>query len=106
MAWELRGKKKKRFYYRSKRVGQKVHRIYLGSGEVAQKAAEKDAAAKAKRQADRMELAAFRAQLADVDRLVAQVQQGVELLTEAELLAQEFHQHRGQWRRRRGHLPS
>jgi hypothetical protein len=104
VAWELRGKK--RVYYRSRRVGRKVHRIYLGGGAAAQKAAEKDAATRAKRAAERAALAAFQSQLADADRLVAEVQQGVDVLTEATLLASGFHEHHGQWRMRRDVHPA
>jgi hypothetical protein len=99
MAWDVRGDL--RYFYRSQRIGDTVKRVYVGSGEVAKRAAAKDAAAKAKRAADQAELITFEAKMADVDQLTAEVRQGVDLLTEAVLLSLGFHEHRGQWRRHR-----
>lgn len=99
MAWELRGKK--RVYYRSRRVGNRVHRLYLGGGEAARHAAEKDAAKRAKRAQDQAEVAALQAAVVSVDRLMADLHTGLTVLTEAALLVQGFRQHHGQWRRRR-----
>lgn len=99
MAWELRSGR--RYMYRSVRHGHRVRKVYLGAGEAAQRAAEKDAAMRAKRAADQVELAAFQAELASVDHLTAEIQQGVDLLAEAALFAHGFHQHHGEWRRRR-----
>ena len=42
MAWEKR--RGRQFYYRSQRVNGYVRKVYLGSGDVAKQAAEKDAA--------------------------------------------------------------
>lgn len=99
MAWELRSGRW--YFYRSKRLGGEVSKIYLGAGEVARQAAKKDAAKKAKMAADRAELMKFQSTLADVDHLAAEVDQGVDLLTEGALLASGFHNHRGEWRCRR-----
>lgn len=99
MAWETRGCT--RYYYRSHRIGKTVRKGYLGSGDVARKAAAKDAAAKAQRAADKAALAEFRSRLANVDQLAADIDQGVHLLTEAVLLTIGFREHRGEWRLRR-----
>lgn len=101
MAWEARGKGQHRFYYRSRRIGREVRKVYLGSGDVAKQAAEKDAAAKAQQAAQAVELAKLQATLAGLDQTVAEVELGVELLTEAALLSMGFHQHHGQWRKHR-----
>jgi hypothetical protein len=69
---------------------------------VARQAAEQDAAVKARRAADKAELAHLEAKLSGVDQLAVAVQQGVDVLTEGTLLALGFHEHGGQWRRRRG----
>lgn len=102
MAWESRGDR--RFYYRYQRDGRNVRKIYCGAGEAAKRAAAEDVAKKEKRAADRAELAVFQAKLAAVDQLAEEIEQGVDLLTEATLLALGFHQHRGQWRLRRDYL--
>jgi hypothetical protein len=99
MAWETRGRT--RYFYRSQRVGNAVRKVYIGSGNVAKQAAEKDTAAKAKRAAQEVELAELQATLAGLDQTAAEVETGVELLTEAALLSMGFHQHRGQWREHR-----
>ena len=101
MAWEVRGKTQHRFYYRSRRIGRDVHKVYLGSGDVAKQAAEKDAAVKAQQAAQAVELAELQATLAGLDQTVAEVETGVDLLAEAALLSMGFHQHHGQWRRHR-----
>ena len=90
-----------RYYYRHRRVGDTVQRVYLGTGNVAKQAAEKDAAAKAKRAAEQAELAALEAKLSGVDRLANDVHHGVATLAEAALLVLGYHEHRGQWRRHR-----
>jgi hypothetical protein len=100
MGWDVRGKR--RYYYKSKRIGDRVKRVYLGAGESAQKAATEDAAKKAKRAEDETALATFKATLAGVDNLTLDAHDGVGLLTDAALLAAGFHKHRAQWRRRIG----
>ena len=99
MAWESRGRQ--RYFYRAKRIQGRVRKIYLGAWDVARQAAEKVAAAKARRAAERAELAAEQARLAGPDQVAAEVQHGVDLLTEAALLAAGCHEHRGEWRRSR-----
>ena len=99
MAWETRGVHP--YYYKSRRIGNTVRKIYLGAGDVAKQAAANDAAAKAQRVADQAALAAFQTRLANVDQLAADVDQGVRLLTEAVLLTAGFREHRGEWRQGR-----
>ena len=65
------------YYYKSRRIGNAVRKVYLGAGDVAKQAAANDAAAKAKRVADQAALADFQARLAGVDQLAADVDQGV-----------------------------
>jgi hypothetical protein len=96
MAWETRGRT--RYFYRSRRVGKTIRKVYLGSGDVAKQAAAKDAAAKAQRVTNQAALAEFQTRLAGVDQLAADVDQGVHLLTEAVLLTMGFREHRGEWR--------
>ena len=99
MAWETRGTRP--YYYKSRRIGNTVRKLYVGSGDVAKQAAANDTAAKVKRTADQTALAEFQTRLAGVDQLAADVDQGVRLLTEAALLTAGFREHRGEWRQQR-----
>ena len=85
----------------AKRVGNRIEKTYLGAGDAARQAAAKDAATKAGRAADQAALAELQARLSGLDQAVAEVEVGVDVLTEATLLSIGFHQHRGQWRRHR-----
>ena len=96
MAWEKH--RKKDFYYRYRRAGNQVHKVYLGGGEIARQAAAKDAAVKAKRAADKAEPAELEMKLSSVDQLANDVQHGVAILAEAALLVLGYHEHRGEWR--------
>ena len=97
VAWELRNKR--RYFYRGVRRDGKVAKVCLGAGDAARHAAEKDAAKQAKRAQDQAEVAAIQAAVVGVDQLMADVHEGLAVLTEAALLVQGFHQHHGQWRR-------
>jgi len=100
--WEQRGNGKSRYYFRSQRVGKRVRKVYLGSGEAAKLAAEEDAVSRAQRIADQMAVGELKATLAQADQVTAELRHGAELLAEATLIGMGFHQHRGQWRLRRG----
>jgi hypothetical protein len=101
MGWEnrLRGG---RYYTRSRKVGGRVVREYVGTGLIAELSAQMDAeereervqaraAVRAERDRDRAQEKA----LTDYCRTVGEV------LAEA-LLAAGYHKHKGQWRRKRG----
>ena len=99
MAWESRNGR--RYYYRTKRVDGRVTKIYFGSGEAAQKAAEMDVAVKAIRTQEATELSTWRSGLIEVDQITTEIEAGIKLLLEAELMAMGYHKHKGEWRRRR-----
>jgi len=101
MGWESR-KGGGRYYTRSRKIGGRVVREYVGTGLIAELSAQTDeierqerdqaqAILKAERDSDRAQEAA----LADYCKAVDEV------LTEA-LLAAGYHKHKGQWRRKRG----
>ena len=98
MAWESR-RGRGRYYTRSTRVNGRVVRQYVGSGPLAEKAAEEDARRRAERQARAEALRAERERLAQAQALLQGLCSGTDLLLRAALTAAGFHQHnRGAWR--------
>ena len=99
MAWEERGNGS--YYYRKRRIGGRVVSEYVGRGELAGLVAQLDAIERTGQRAQRASHAAERASL-DVDDEVAEtVAALVATLTRGVLVANGFHQHKRQWRRRR-----
>jgi hypothetical protein len=89
------------YYYRSRKVGGRVVREYVGRGHVAELAAQLDASERERREA---EAAAWRAEKGRLDALDAEVAALIEvtdLAAAAALLAAGFHQYKRQWRRKR-----
>ena len=99
MAWEVRGHRQ--VYYRSRRQGDRVVKVYLGRGLAAEQAARQDSEVRAQREADRQEARRMAATLEPLDALRAEADDGLRLLTMATLYAGNLHQHKGQWRQRR-----
>ena len=100
MAWEL-GRRGQRFYTRTRRVGGRRVREYLGSGPRAQAAAEADGRRRAEREAQAAARRRERDRLAEADGLVLQLCEAVGLAASAVLAASGFHRHGGEWRARR-----
>lgn len=93
--------KRGRYYYRSKREGQHVRTEYLGTGVLALAIAELDAE---ERERQRQEQAIVRAEQEAqraIDRKIDEEGDLVRTLTRAVLLVSGYHNHKGQWRRRR-----
>jgi hypothetical protein len=100
MGWELRGGR--RYYTRSRKVGGRVLREYLGRGPEAELAAALDAARRAEQARRRRAARAEQQRTAVADSLVLSFCSQVELVARAALVAAGHRQHaRGQWRRRR-----
>jgi len=99
MAWEVRGHRQ--VYYRSRRQGDRVVKVYVGHGPLAERAAKLDAEVRARREADRQEARRMEATLEPLDVLRAEAEDGLRLLTLATFFAGGLHQHKGQWRQRR-----
>jgi hypothetical protein len=97
MGWD-----KGRYYARSTKVNGRVVREYLGRGAAAEAAAQADEERRALRAGSaaawKQEKAALRARQAEINALCS----GADLLARAALLAAGFHQHKRQWRRKRG----
>jgi hypothetical protein len=102
MALEKRGGNL--YYYRSIRRDDKVRRVYVGSGELATIAHERDlmdrAVEEGRRQEERRELE----NLESLAAPVLEVGEAAEILTRAHLIASGCHRHKGEWRnpRKRG----
>jgi hypothetical protein len=97
MGWD-RG----RYYTRSKKVGGRVVREYVGTGRVAEMAAEVDAIERQQREAERAARRTERAELEALDIPLDELNDLADLLAHTALLAAGFHQHkRGEWRKRR-----
>lgn len=99
MAWV-----KGRYYTRSRKVGGRVVREYVGTGEVAELASQMDAIERARRETERAAWRAKRAELDALDAPLNELNEIAELLAHAALVAAGFHQHnRGEWRKRRAY---
>ena len=94
MGWE-RG-----YYYRVHKVKGRVVREYVGTGWVAELAAQTDALEREKRQRAVRELRQQKAELAALDADIKTMGETTELAGRAALLAAGYHQHkRGEWRK-------
>ena len=105
MAWETRSGAQGRYYTRSKRVGDRVLREYVGTGDVAELIALQDEQRrelrKMKKIADEI---AFRDKVAPIEQIANDVENLFQLLdTELERHLNEtgYFYHRGSWRKRR-----
>ncbi len=98
MGWD-----KGRYYTRSRKVNGRVVREYVGTGEVAELVAQKDALERGRREAERAARRAERAEVEALDAPLNQLNDLADLLARAALVAAGFRQHhRSEWRRQRG----
>jgi hypothetical protein len=98
MGWD-----KGRYYTRSKKINGRVVREYVGSGEVAELAAQADAVNRTLREAEQKARRAEKAELEALDAPLSELNDLADQLACAALMAAGFHQHkRGEWRKRRG----
>jgi hypothetical protein len=101
MGWEKR-KRGGRYYTRSRKIGGRVVREYVGTGPIAEIAAQTDARERAYCKAEAEAKREERKRLGTADDAVTELCEAVDNLTRATLLAAGYHQHhRGEWRRRR-----
>jgi hypothetical protein len=99
MSWEQR--RGQSYYYRKVREGGRVRSKYVGSGIVAQICAGDDNAKRRDRAAQRAADRAARHTEAQIDRQLADMESALATMTHAALFAAGFHQHNGQWRKKR-----
>jgi hypothetical protein len=99
VAWERRGDDF--YYYQSEREDGKVHKKYIGRGELAQIIAH---SAETRRKVREERKAKERAELERIRDLQAagdELYEAAEILARAELVAAGYHRHKGEWRMRR-----
>jgi hypothetical protein len=100
MPWVDRGHRK--YFYKSKRLPDgRIGKVYFGNGWRAEQAAKADAEAKRRREAARAEIRRIEVALQRLDDLVTELDECSNLLTMATLFTNGWHQHKGQWRKRR-----
>jgi hypothetical protein len=99
MSWESRTRGG-RYYTRSRRVHGRIVREYLGTGPVAEAAAEHDHLARTKREWERSETHRERVAIDRREAPVKALHDDIELLTRGALLAAGYHRHHGDWRRK------
>ena len=100
MSWE-QGPRGRKYYTRTRRLGGRCVREYLGGGLEAQAAAAADALRRAERQAEAAARRRERDRLRAADGLVLQLFDEAGLVASAALVASGFHRHGGEWRAKR-----
>jgi hypothetical protein len=102
MAWERR-RRGTAYYTRSRKVGGRVVRQYVGAGPTGELAAQLDALDRERRETERAAWREEKAELEALDAALKKLNDLADLLARAALEAAGFRQHhRGEWRRRRG----
>jgi hypothetical protein len=101
MGWETR-RGRGRYYTRGRKVNGRIIRDYVGTGLVAELAAQQDAEERAQRLTERERLQHEAARWASATAPLMQLSQVLDGLTAAALITAGYHQHhRGAWRKRR-----
>jgi hypothetical protein len=100
VAWEDRNGT--RYYYRSVRDGERVKKEYLGRGELAETIAHADETIRRHREERRAQEMAEREILEDLAARTLEVREAARVLARASLVAAGYHNHHGEWRRKRG----
>jgi hypothetical protein len=99
MGWEKRGNGL--YYYRKRREGRRVISEYIGHGELAEAIATLDALDRERRELEREGWRLEKETILSIARAGTEAQEVILTLTRAWLLAQGYHTHKGQWRRKR-----
>ena len=90
-----------RYYYRSKREGHSVVTEYLGGGEIAELTAQIDAMERQREAEERKSIREERAEQRAIDTQIDAGGRELRRVLRAYLLANGYHTHKGQWRKRR-----
>lgn len=102
MGWEKRKGSSGTYYTRSRRVGDRVVREYIGCGPVAEAVAALDALDRLEREEANEQLREQQVAAEAVDQALKELARLSDQLVEAELLKAGYHKHKGEWRKRRG----
>ena len=89
------------YYYQSVRDGEKVRKVYWGSGELARIAHEREVMNRTARQHERRESAKELERLEALAAPVLELCEVAEILTHAHLIASGHRRYQGHWRKRR-----
>lgn len=96
MGWD-----KGKYYTRSRKVRGRVVREYIGGGRFGLAVAGIDAIERVQRLGERKRLLNEKAELETFDDRIAMIVESAEAIAHATLLVAGYHEHRGQWRKRR-----
>jgi len=101
MVWEQRGNGIY-YYYRSRKIGGRVVKEYVGGGLAGSLAEREDEARRRQRDAERIALRLDRAAFDAAATAHDELSRAADAMMSAALLAAGYHRHdRGQWRKRR-----
>ena len=89
------------YYYRSARDGEKVRKVYEGSGELARITHEREIMNRAAREHERRESAKELERWKSLAAPVLELCEVAEILTHAHLIASGHRRYQGHWRKRR-----
>jgi hypothetical protein len=99
MAWKtINGR---RYYYQSERAGGRVKSTYFGAGESGTLMANMVAFERLERAADREQLREERQESDAEETAISEWFDQVQAVADAAMISAGFHQHKGQWRRKR-----
>ncbi len=99
MPWESRGNN--RYYYRKRRIGDRVVSEYVGAGAIAEWLAEMDEEERQERLDELNRKRKEREEHKAIDDKVNNFGDAVRMLTKAAMLVNGYHAHKGQWRKKR-----
>lgn len=90
------------YYYRKRRIGDRVVSEYVGGGELAHLWAHLYGIERESRDEERHRLQVKRAEIMAGDKALADLDATISTLVQGILIAGGYHTHKGQWRRKRG----
>ena len=99
MSWEKRSNRQ--YYYRKRRLGNRVSSEYIGAGPKAIMVYESDLAARKQREQELINWVKVRSENQKIDTEVKLLNVSIMFLVRAVLLISNYHPHKGQWRRLR-----